>query len=88
MRRIRRANYRKPKKLTKKVLEARMQDIMNEPTPEDEVRFEQMKERVYTEYLRREKAKTPQVGGTWILDGESRKKEVAKQLAEWNTEDR
>lgn len=82
MRRIRRANYRKPKKLTRKILEARMQDILNAPTPEDEERFQRTKERVYAECLRRGQ----QLKGSWMLDGESRKKEVAKQLAEWDNE--
>ena len=41
------------KKLSKKVLEARMQDILNEPTPEDLERFEAMTERAHAEYLRR-----------------------------------
>ena len=41
------------KKLSKKVLEARMQDILNEPTPADFERFETMKERVYAECVRR-----------------------------------
>ena len=41
------------KRLSKKVLEARMQDIMNEPTPADFERFETMKERVYAECVRR-----------------------------------
>ena len=41
------------KKLSKKVLEARMRDILNEPTPEDLERFEAMTERAHAEYLRR-----------------------------------
>lgn len=79
MRRIRRANYRKPKKLTRKILEARMRDILNAPTPEDLERLQQTEKRAFEEYMRR----AQQQNGTWMLDGESRKKEVAKQLAEW-----
>lgn len=77
MRRIRRANYRKPKKLTRKILEARIQDIMNAPTPEDEERLQRMKERVFAECLRR----GPQLNGTWMLDGESRKKRSRQAIS-------
>lgn len=42
------------KKLTKKILEARLNDIMNEPTPEDYERMERAKERAYAEYMRRQ----------------------------------
>lgn len=82
MRRIRRANYRKPKKLTRKILEARMQDILNAPTPDDEERLKQIEKRAFEEYMRRGQ----HLNGTWMLDGESRRKEVAKQLAEWVNE--
>jgi len=89
MRRVRRANYGMPQrrrrkiKLTRKVLEARMQDLLNEPTPLDDERMQQIIDRAYEEYMRREQSKTPDF---WLLDGESRKKEVAKQLAEWDNE--
>lgn len=73
---------RRKRKLTLKVLEARMQDILNEPTSEDLERLRQFEEHIINEQARAIFEQEPH--GKWRLDRESRKNEVAKILAEWN----